>query len=321
MRIGLLIDDHNRRIEELGPLTQAAESNGIERIWFSQLFGWDVLTLIGALAPYTSTVRFGVSIVPTYPRHPIALAMQALSVQSLTGNRLLLGIGTSHPPIIEGMHGLSMDRPADHMREYVQALQALMSGEPADYQGERITARASLRVAGAKPPELILAALGPRMLSIAGEHASGTVTAWVGPELIESYIVPRIGKAAAEAGRRRPSVIAGVCVAVTEHPDITRRRVKEQFPTVGELPAYRAVLDRAGSAGPEETVALGDESEVAHQLDLYAAAGATEIAIAPVGTPEEKARTIAFVSDYSRQLTEDRHPVKTAGDAGPSHPA
>jgi len=200
MRIGLWIDEEGKTIDEIGAAAKAAEDNGIDRVWFSQRLGWDALTLIAGVAPYTSTIGYAVGVVPVYPRHPLALAAQALSVQALTGNRLTLGVGASHPHMVEGMLGLSMDRPAAYVREYVEALGPLLAGEPTDYAGERVTARGQLVIAGADAPELILAALGPRMLKTAGELTAGTTTSWAGPEVIESFIRPTIDAAATAAG-------------------------------------------------------------------------------------------------------------------------
>jgi F420-dependent oxidoreductase-like protein len=299
MRIGLWIDEEGRRVDEVGADAKAAEDAGVDRIWFSQRLGWDALTLIAGVAPYTSTIGFAVGVVPVYPRHPLALAAQALSVQVLSGNRLTLGIGASHPHMVKGMLGLPMDRPAAYMREYVEALQPLLAGDPTDYQGERITARGQIEIAGAETPELILAALGPQMLKIAGELTAGTTTSWAGPEVIKNYIRPTIDKAA--AGRPQPEVIAGACVALTDDPDGTREWIRERFGAAGDMPAYRAVLDRGGKAGPEDTAVLGDESAVAQEVQRYADAGATEFLFCPVGTAEEQARTIKFVLDYAQQ--------------------
>ncbi|RZT07778.1 F420-dependent oxidoreductase-like protein [Kribbella sp. VKM Ac-2569] len=298
MRIGLWIDEEGQTIDEIGAAAKAAEDAGIDRIWFSQRLGWDALTLIAGVAPYTSTIGYAVGVVPVYPRHPLALAAQALSVQVLTGNRLTLGVGSSHPHMVEGMLGLPMDRPAAYVREYVEALGPLLAGEPTDYVGERLTARGQVDIAGADTPELILAALGPRMLKTAGELAAGTTTSWAGPEVIENYIRPTIDQAATAAGRPEPQVIAGVCVAVTDDPDATRQWIHDQFGAAGDMPSYRAVLDRGGKAGPEDTAVLGDEKTVAKELQRFADAGTTEFLVCPVGTDAERARTIQFAHDY-----------------------
>ncbi|WP_344239286.1 TIGR03564 family F420-dependent LLM class oxidoreductase [Kribbella hippodromi] len=299
MRIGLWIEEEGKSIAELGAVAKAAEDAGIDRIWFSQRLGWDALTLIAGVAPYTSTIGYAVGVVPVYPRHPIALASQALSVQALTGNRLTLGVGSSHPHMMEGMFGLSMERPAAYVREYVEALGPLLTGEPTSYEGERVIARGQVQIAGAEAPELIVAALGPRMLKIAGELTAGTTTSWAGPEVIENFIRPTIDRAATAAGRPEPQVIAGACVAITDDPDTTRAWIKSRFGMAGEMPAYRAVLDRGGKAGPEDTAVLGDEETVAKELKRYAEAGTTEFLFCPVGTDAEVERTTRFALDYA----------------------
>ncbi|TCC31920.1 TIGR03564 family F420-dependent LLM class oxidoreductase [Kribbella speibonae] len=298
MRIGLWIDEEHRTIDEIGAAAKAAEDAGIDRVWFSQRLGWDALTLIAGVAPYTSTIGYAVGVVPVYPRHPLALAAQALSVQALTGNRLTLGVGSSHPHMVEGMLGLSMDRPAAYVREYVEALRPLLAGEPTDYVGERLTARGQVGIPGTEAPELILAALGPRMLKTAGELTAGTTTSWAGPEVIENFIRPTIDRAATAAGRPEPQVIAGVCVAVTDDPDTTRQWIHDRFGAAGDMPAYRAVLDRGGKAGPEETAVLGDEEAVAKEIQRFKDAGTTEFLVCPVGTDAERERTIRFALDY-----------------------
>ncbi|WP_329005283.1 TIGR03564 family F420-dependent LLM class oxidoreductase [Kribbella sp. NBC_00709] len=299
MRIGLWIDEEGKTIDEIGAAAKAAEDNGIDRVWFSQRLGWDALTLIAGVAPYTSTIGYAVGVVPVYPRHPLALAAQALSVQALTGNRLTLGVGASHPHMVEGMLGIPMDRPAAYVREYVEALGPLLAGEPTDYVGERLTARGRLEIAGAEAPELILAALGPRMLKTAGELTAGTTTSWAGPEVIESFIRPTIDAAATAAGRPAPQVIAGVCVAVTDDPEAARNWIGSHYGAAGDMPSYRAVLDRGGKGGPEETAVLGDEETVAKELQRYADAGTTEFLVCPVGTGAEVERTIRFALDYA----------------------
>ncbi|GAB3826169.1 TIGR03564 family F420-dependent LLM class oxidoreductase [Kribbella italica] len=292
MRIGLWIQDEARTIEEIAIDARAAEDSGVSRIWCSQRTGWDALTLIAALGPHASRIQYAVGVVPVYPRHPLALAAQALSVQAATGNRLTLGIGSSHPVIVEGQYGLSMKQPAKYMREYVETLAPLVRGEPVDHHGDLLTAAGQVSVAGAVPPELILAALGPRMLAIAGELADGTVTSWAGPEVIGDYVRPTIDKAA--GSRPSAQVIACVCVAVTDDPDGARGWIKEHYGVAGSLPAYRAILDRGAANGPEDTAVVGDEDEVARQLRRFAEAGTTEFMVAPVGTAQERARTIAF---------------------------
>ncbi|NEA34877.1 TIGR03564 family F420-dependent LLM class oxidoreductase [Streptomyces sp. SID13031] len=298
MRIGLWIEDAARRLDEIAADARAAQDHGISRIWFSQRDGWDSLSLITALAPLVPRIRFGVGVVPIYPRHPLALAAQALSVQAATGNRLTLGIGSSHPVIVEGQYGLSMDQPAKYLRSYVEILAPLLAGEPVDVEGAKLTAKGRVAIDGALAPELLVAALGPRMLQIAGELTAGTITSWAGPEVIADYIRPTLDKAA--PGKE---IIACVCVAVTSEPAAAHQWIRDHYGMAGSLPAYRAILDRGSAAGPEDTAVLGDEAEVLRQLQRFADAGATEFMIAPVGTAEDQARTIAFAHSLTATFT------------------
>jgi F420-dependent oxidoreductase-like protein len=301
MRIALWIDETGRTIDELGAAAKAAEDAGIDRLWFSQVLGWDALTLIAGVAPYTSSIPYAVGVVPVYPRHPYALAAQALSVQVLTGNRFTLGLGASHPHMIEGMLGMSAERPAEYLREYIEAITPLLAGESADYAGERLTARGQITVLGAQAPELILAALGPRMLKIAGELTAGTTTSWAGPDVIGNYIRPTIDRAATAAGRPAPQVAAAACVVVTNDPDGARDWIRTKYGMAGSMPAYRAVLDRGGKAGPEDTAVVGDAEAVAKQLQQFEDAGATEFVFCPVGEQADRDRTIQFAFDYAAQ--------------------
>ncbi|TDO50700.1 F420-dependent oxidoreductase-like protein [Kribbella sp. VKM Ac-2527] len=298
MRIGLWIEDEERRIDEIAAAGRTAADSGISRIWFSQRTGWDSLTLIAALGPLVPKVKLAVGVVPVYPRHPIALAAQALSVQAATGNRLTLGIGSSHQVMMEGQYGLSMDQPAKYMREYVSALTPLLHGESVAYQGEKLTAVGQLSVPDAAAPEVIVAALGPRMLRIAGELTDGTVTTWATPEVIADYIRPTIDRAA--LGRPHPQVIACSCVAVTDDADGARQWIADHYGPAAGLPAYRAIMDRGAAAGPADTAVIGDEDEVARQLQRFADAGTTEFMFAPVGGPDVQARTIALALDLAR---------------------
>jgi F420-dependent oxidoreductase-like protein len=297
MRIGLWIEDAARRLSEIATDAKAAQEHGISRIWFSQRDGWDSLSLITALAPLVPDIRLGVGVVPIYPRHPLALAAQALSVQAATGNRLTLGIGSSHPVIVEGQYGLSMDQPAKYMRSYVEVLAPLLAGQPVDHDG-LLTARGKVAIDGAEAPELLIAALGPRMLQIAGELTNGTITSWAGPEVIADYVRPTLDKAL--PGKE---IVACVCVAVTGDPTAAHQWIKDHYGLAGSLPAYRAILDRGAAAGPEDTAVLGDEAEVSRQIQRFADAGATEFMIAPVGTAEDQARTIAFAHSLASTVT------------------
>lgn len=291
MRIGLWVDDSGLTPAAVLQRFRSAAERGFSRAWLSQRDGWDALTLLAAAGPMPA-IGLGTAVVPTYPRHPLMLASQALTVQAATGGRLALGVGPSHQPIIEGAFGYSFDRPARHTREYLSILAPLLRGESVDFRGSALTAHGAISEKVDPPPKLFLAALGPAMLEIAAELAAGTIVTWAGPRTVADYFVPRIG-----AGQ----VVANICMSVTSDVAGARGRIKEAFGAAGDLPSYRAVLDREGVAGPEDTAIVGDESEMERTVRRFADAGASELLVCPVGTRQEQERTISVLGELARR--------------------
>jgi F420-dependent oxidoreductase-like protein len=293
VRVGLWIEGQlGATIEEVVRQVDAAGDAGYARAWVGEVGSWDPLTLLAAVGRHAPGIEVGTAIVRTYPRHPLALAAQALTVQAATGNRLTLGVGSSHAPVITQEYGLSFAAPARNMREYLSVLTPLLRGESVDYRGESWTAVGRIGTAGAQAPQVLVSALGPVMLQVTGELADGTITAWAGPKTIGDVVRPALDAAAAAAGRPDPVVVAQVCVCVTGDPDRARRWVDERFGRAADLPSYRAVLEREGLPGPGATVLAGDEATVERGLGRFADAGASEVQVVPVGTAEAKGRTI-----------------------------
>lgn len=253
-----------------------AEKDGFDGIWFGQVFGPDVLTVLALGGQRTSRIELGTSVVPTYPRHPQMLAQQALTVQAATGGRFNLGIGLSHAPVVEGMWGLSYERPAVHMREYLSVLLPLIQEGRASFSGDFFRVNATVQVPVPKPPPVLIAALAPVMLRMAGEMTDGTITWMVGPKTLETHIVPRITKAAAGAGKPAPRVVAALPVAVTDDAAGARERAARSFQIYGTLPNYQRMLNIEGAAGPADVAIVGSEREVEKQLRDVASAGATD---------------------------------------------
>jgi 5,10-methylenetetrahydromethanopterin reductase len=270
---------------------------GIQTAWASQIFAYDALTALAAIGQEVDGIDLGTAVVPTYPRHPVMMAGQALTVQAATGGRLILGIGLSHQIVIENVFGQSFDRPARHMREYLSVLMPLLEGEQVSFAGE--TLRAStfgpLQIDAPAPPVLV-AALGRTMLHLAGTLASGTITWMTGPDTIEAHIIPTINEAAAEAGRPRPQVSVGLPVCVTSDPDLARTKAAEVFALYGNLPSYRAMLDREGAEGPADVVIVGDESSVQAHVRRLADMGVTEFLGAPFGSADQIQASIAALA-------------------------
>ena len=262
-----------------------AEEDGFDSIWFGQIFGPDVLTVLALAGQKTSRIELGTSVVPTYPRHPHVLAQQALTVQAATSGRFNLGIGLSHAPVVESMWGLKYDRPAVHMREYLSVLLPLINEGRASFSGESFRVNVTVQVSVPKPPPVLIAALAPVMLRLAGERTDGTITWMAGPKTLETHIVPRINKAAKDAGKPAPRVVAGLPIAVTDDAAGARERAARSFQIYGTLPNYQRVLNIEGAPGPADVAVVGNESEVERQLRSIASAGATDFlaGMFPVG--------------------------------------
>ncbi|MDO9458962.1 MAG: LLM class flavin-dependent oxidoreductase, partial [Alphaproteobacteria bacterium] len=176
------------------------EAKGFPTMWMVQAFGHDAINALSIAGRETKTIELGTSVVPTYPRHPVALAQQALTAATATGGRFTLGIGLSHKVMIEDMLGLSYEKPAKHMREYLAVLVPLLKGERVSFAGERYKVNVGVSTEDApKPVSVLLAALGPVMLNLAGAQADGTITWLTGFNTLEKHIVPSITKAAHDA--------------------------------------------------------------------------------------------------------------------------
>lgn len=297
MKIGVMVDDGmsmDKLVDQVATLRDA----GFDTVWMSQIFGYDALTALAAIGREVGGIRLGTAVVPTFPRHPVMLAGQALTVQAATDGRLTLGIGLSHQLVIENVFGMSFDHPARHMREYLSILMPLLEGEPANFGGEvlRASTFGPLQIASPPPPVLV-AALGTTMLGLAGRMAAGTVTWMTGPATVESHIVPTIRAAAAEAGRPEPRVAVGLPVCVTGERDAAREKAAETFAVYGHLPSYRAMLDREGASGPADVGIIGSETELKAQLRRLADIGVTDFCGAPFGSAQEvRASTEALAS-------------------------
>ena len=268
------------------------EAEGFHGYHVPQIFGLDALTTLAVVGRQVPRIELGTGVVPTYPRHPMMLAAQALTTQMACNGRLLLGIGLSHQVVIESMFGMSFDKPARHMREYLSILMPLLHGEPVAFEGETLSANASLGIQGVDAPAVAVAALGPLMLKLAGRMTDGTVTWMTGPATLAEHTVPTISAAAAEAGRPAPRIVVGLPVCVTDDVDGARERAAKLFAMYGFLPSYRAMLDREGAEGPADVAIVGDEATVAAGLQRVADAGATDFSAAEFAVDaDEKRRT------------------------------
>ena len=282
------VDDMIQQVASIG-------RDGFSYAAFAHISGLDALTVIAAAGRAVPGIELITAVLPVYLWHPVLMAQQALTTQAAVDGRLTLGIGLSHKPAVEQRWGLTFERPVDYMREYVAVLQPLLRGEPVDYQGERLTVHSQLSIPGAAPPSLILAALGERMLRLAGENADGTALWLVGPRTLASHAAPIIAEAAANAGRSAPRIIVGLPTCVTSDSSAARERTARGLAFYAQLPSYRAMLDREGAAGAADVMVVGSESEVERQLARLEEAGATDFSASVMGSTAERQRTLEFL--------------------------
>jgi 5,10-methylenetetrahydromethanopterin reductase len=298
MRIGTMAGaGDGSSLDQLVAQAQRAESAGFASFWMANIFAYDAITAQALIGRVTRRIELGTAVVPTYPRHPMAMAQEALTANAASGGRFTLGIGLSHRIVIEDMFGLDYSKPARHMREYLEVLTPLLRGEPVDYHGSQYRVKTGLAVPGAARVPLLVAALGPVLLGIAGRLADGTITWMTGARTLADHIVPAIGKAAREAGRPAPRVVAGLPIALVRDAAAAREAVGKAFEIYGTLPSYRAMLDREGAAGPADVALVGDEATLRAQIARLRDAGVTDFdaAVAPVEAGSEK-RTLEFLA-------------------------
>jgi F420-dependent oxidoreductase-like protein len=300
MRIGITVGLGGRAEATVAGLTERVtrfEARGFASIWMANGAGFDAVTALAVAGRSTDHVELGTAVVPTFPRHPVALAQQALTAQSALGGRFTLGIGVSHPTTIEDGYGIPFTRPARHVREYLAVLRPLLGGEPAAFAGEEYRVDTSLSIAPLPRVPVLLAALGPVLLRIAGEAADGTITSWVGPRALEGHIVPGIGAAASDAGRPAPRVVVGLPVTLTDDPDAARDAIGPRVAHYWDLPSYRAMFDREGVDRPADVALVGDEAALDAGLRRLADAGATDFAAQVMAAgPGSAARTVDFLA-------------------------
>lgn len=249
MRIGIMLTDRpgSDTIDRLTADLAEFHAEGFSSAWISQIFGLDALTALALIGSRVPEIELGTAVVPSYPRHPAVLAQQARTTALAVGpDRLTLGVGLSHQRVIEDMYGLDFARPARHMSEYLAVLMPLLAGHSADFHGETLSARIGLTVPNTDQVPVLLAALGPQMLRLAGTTTAGTSLWMTGPRTIAEHIAPTITAAATEAGRPAPRIVCALPVCVTDDSADARARAERAFGFYGALPSYRAMLDREG---------------------------------------------------------------------------
>ena len=295
--------------EDLVSRYREIEEAGFDTAWTGNHLTHDAMTVLALAGTVTERIELGSSVVPTYPRHPMVMAQQALTTSAITGGRFTLGLGLSHKFIVEDWQGLKWSTPIHHLREYLTVLNGLLDGEQVVHEGEEYQVSLNtapftqLDVPDAPRPQVVIAALGPGMLKVTGELADGTNCWMCGQGYLESTLVPTINKAAESAGRPAPRVIAGFPICVTNKLEQPKNQCAKTWEVYGQIYSYRQVLKREGASGPADLLIAGDEDSVAKQIEGLAKIGVTELNAHVLGIPEDPGaidRTTALLGGLSK---------------------
>ena len=291
-------------IDDVVAEATAARQLGAHTFWSSQIFGHDALTVLAVVGREVPGIELGTAVVPTYPRHPMMLAQQALSTQAAINSRgdagLCLGIGLSHKIVVESMWGLSYDKPVRHLKEYLSVLMPLLEGKPVSFAGEEFRVNGGVSVPGSSRPSVLVAALGPQMLRVTGALADGTSTWCVGPKTLAELTIPTLRQAAADAGRPEPRVAVALPVCVTDDVAGARARAAQVFVVYDTLPSYKTMMNREGVDGPGGLAIVGTEAEVRDQIAELASIGVTDFnAGVFAANPDEVARTNSVLRELA----------------------
>jgi 5,10-methylenetetrahydromethanopterin reductase len=283
---------------------RGAAEDGFPSYWLAQhpAGGLDALTtllLAGQVAP---GIELCTGVVPSWPRHPVALAAQASTSQQALEGRLTLAVGLSHKSMLEHNLSIPFEKPIRHMREFLDILVPLLNGKPVSVQGETLSAEVAFPSTANSTPVLI-GALGPQMLRLAGERTDGTILAWVGPRTVREHVAPKIRAAAEAAGRPEPRIAGVYSVCVTDDSERAADLVDGWFSGHGDVPSYQKMMELEGVSRPSEIAIIGNEAEVRSQLHQLAEAGLTDLCAGEIGaTPEEEARGRALLKSLAPVL-------------------
>ena len=282
-----------QKIPRMLEAARRAEAVGFSSIWVPQIPDeFDALTAITLIGQVTERVELGTAVMVIQTRHPVAMAQQALSTQLAVGGRLTVGLGPSHHWIVEDMLGLSYDKPARQVRDYLEVLRAAFAGPGSiDVDNDTWHVHNPIDVTDQSGPPVLLAALAPMMLRIAGELADGTILWMADERAIGDHIAPRINKAAADAGRPPPRVVAGVPVTLcrNDEADEARARANRVLSEAEMSPNYQRLLEQGDARQVGDIHAAGDEAAVAARLRAFRDAGATDLSIriVPIGADRD----------------------------------
>lgn len=317
MRLGVMIGAERgtmtRKVSKLISDIEWADSAGLSTAWMPQVpDDFDLLTMVALMASHSTRIELGTAVVPLQAQHPIALARQALSVHAISNGRLALGVGPSHHWIIRDMLGLPYDKPAAYTRDYLQVFNAAISGPgPVDVENDSFTVHNPTVLGAETKMPVLVAALGPVMLQIAGEHADGT-SLWMADEkAIGEHIAPKINQAAAEAGKPAPRIVAGIPVTLCANSEIAtaKDRAIRILAEAETSPNYQKLLDRGDARDVGDLCAAGDFDQILRRFQSFADAGVTDLSVRllPIGDTRDeliasKYRTREVIAELAKAV-------------------
>ena len=276
MKYALL--DLPTRVDDAAANAARAEAAGLDRYIVAQVERADPIAVLAVVADRVPRIELATGVIAIQSTLPQHLAQQARSLNQISGGRFTLGIGVCHEPIVTEAFGLEWRRPYSHMVQYLDALLSLLAGQAVDVSGDLVTHRTEIDVPG-PAPGVLLAAMGPKMLALAGARTEGTILAWTGPRTIAEHVRPAIGDG---------FVSAAVWVCVTDDADEARSRLGDQLAGYRTLASYQAMAEREQVADMMDLLAVGNPDEVRAELARYAEASADEVAVILQGTPAER---------------------------------
>jgi F420-dependent oxidoreductase-like protein len=301
MRIGLTA--RGTTANQLVEHAQWAEEQGFTSVWYASVTAGDPLVAMALAGRATSRIELGTAVLQTYPCHPVLQANRVASVVDAMGRPgFTLGIGPSHEKWVTMLYGMSFDHPARSTEEYVRILTALLRGEGVDFDGEDWSSHAPTGVTAAHAVPVLVSAMGPRLVKLAGAVADGTITYLVSPKLLDSRIVPQLNEAATAAGRSAPRIVAGLPVAVHDDLAEAREAGNRYSAMFGGLPIYKRVMNEGGYQSFGDIALVGNERSVGGQLQAIFDAGATDVwaGVFPVG--DDPARSVRRTTDLLATL-------------------
>ena len=314
MRIGVMLGPergrYSTKVERLRADARWAEDAGLTTAWIPQIpDDFDALTAVAIVGAETTRLEIGTAVVPVQPRHPIALAQQALSVQAICNGRLRLGLGVSHHWIIDEMLGLPYEQPVADMRAHLDVLDAALAGPGmVDVENDTFRVHNPLDITDVTPTPVLLAALGPVMLRLAGERTDGTILWMADERAIGDHIAPTITHAAERAGRKAPRIVAGipVCLCRDDEVDVAVARTNRILAEAETSPNYQRLLERGDAREVGDLLAAGSESSIEKRMRAFADAGATDLSVRVVAIGEGREERIASLKrtrEYLASLT------------------